>query len=188
MDSVLFFNLAHTLASDAGIIAGFLHPILGYDHLLAMLAVGLLSAQIGGRAIWTVPTAFVVMMVIGGMIGFFGGGLPFIEEGIAGSVILLGGVLLFQQRERLLPEMIALIIVGVFAIFHGYAHGAEVPVEKTAIFFLAYVFGFVVATAGLHIIGALIGYIAMRSDRGSLILRGSGLLIAAIGVYFFLSI
>ncbi|MEM9952251.1 MAG: HupE/UreJ family protein [Chloroflexota bacterium] len=181
----LFFILAHSLASDSGVISGFLHPILGFEHLLAMVAVGLLSAQIGGRAIWTVPLAFVVTMVIGGIAGFvLSAEMPFLQQGIALSIVLLGGIMVLQQDKRSLPEIIALVIVALFAVFHGYAHGAEVPLESSLIFFVAYVFGFFIATVGLHVLGALIGYIAMRSDRGTMILRASGVIIAAIGIYF----
>ncbi|NDJ60247.1 MAG: HupE/UreJ family protein [Chloroflexi bacterium] len=177
--------LAHTLPGDAGAIDGFLHPLLGVEHLLAMFAVGLLSAKIGGRAIWTVPTAFVVVMAVGGILGYFGETLPVVSYGIALSVLLLGGALIFQRR---IPEAIALILVGLFALFHGYAHGEAVPAEQTFVFFLAYVLGFLVSTAGLHVIGALVGYIALRSKRGTAILGVSGALIAVIGVVFLVNL
>lgn len=177
--------LAHALPGDAGAIQGFLHPLLGIEHLLAMVAVGLLSAQIGGRAIWSVPLSFVIMMAVGGVIGFFGGGTALVSYGIALSIVLLGLALLLRRR---IPEMIALLVVAVFAIFHGYAHGEAVPPEQTAIFLIAYVLGFVVSTAGLHIIGALLGYIALRSQRGSLIMQLTGVVIGVIGLVFLLNV
>lgn len=176
--------LAHTLTDDAGVISGFLHPLFGLDHLLAMVAVGLVSAQIGKRAIWTVPLAFVVMMAIGALVGWTGEATRLIEIGIALSVVLLGVVMAFQSDKRRIPEIAALVIVGFFAIFHGYAHGAETPDEQTFIFFMAYILGFLISTAGLHVIGALIGYIALRSERGVLVLRVAGVVFALMGLNF----
>jgi urease accessory protein len=184
MLSYLSIILAHAVPGDAGVIEGFLHPLLGFEHLLAMVAVGLVSAQIGKRAIWTVPLAFVVMMAIGGIVGFFGVSTPIITIGIAVSLVLLGLALVIQQK---IPEAFALVIVGIFAIFHGYAHGEAIPPEQTIIFFIAYVVGFVISTAGLHVIGALLGYIALRSERGVLVMRISGALIGITGMYFLLN-
>lgn len=165
---------------NSGVLAGFLHPLLGLDHMLAMVAVGLLSAQLGGRAIWTVPTTFVAVMVVGGMMGLAQIGLPWIEYGIAISVIALGVAIALKQG---LPVGIAMVFVGVFALFHGYAHGAELPESlNTARGALSYVFGFIVATAGLHVIGALLGMMAVRTDRGNRTLRFSGIAIAVLGV------
>lgn len=173
--------LAHAVPGDAGAIEGFLHPLLGFEHLLAMVAVGLLSAQMGGRAIWTVPTTFVAVMAVGGIVGYFGVSTPIVAYGIAASVILLGFALLVQRR---IHEALALFVVGVFGIFHGYAHGEAVPAEQNLVFLVAFIVGFVMATVGLHIIGALLGYIAMRSERGPIILRVVGSIIAVIGVFF----
>lgn len=170
--------LLHT-NPGSGAIDGFLHPLLGLDHLLAMFTVGLLSAQLGGRAIWTVPVTFVSVMAVGGLLGLVGVELPFVEIGIALSVIILGIALLSKAR---IPELVAMIFVGIFAIFHGHAHGAELPEVETAVIAIAYVFGFLVSTAGIHIIGALIGYILLRNKRSAVILRGSGLVIAIFGV------
>lgn len=172
---------AHVLPGDAGAIEGFLHPLLGLEHLIAMVAVGLLSAQIGKRAIWSVPLAFIVAMAIGGVIGYYGGATPLIDIGIAVSLILLGGALALQRR---IAELVALIVVAIFALFHGYAHGEAIPADQDLLFLGAYVLGFVMSTAGLHIIGALIGFIALRSPRGTLILRVSGVLIALFGLAF----
>lgn len=176
--------LAHIMPGDAGAIEGFLHPLLGIEHLIAMVAVGLLSAQIGGRAIWTVPLAFISLMAVGGVLGLFGIATPIIAYGIAASVILLGIALFVQKR---IPETIALAVIGIFALFHGYAHGEAVPPEQTFIFIVAYIVGFIISTAGLHVIGALVGFIALRSDRGPLILRVTGAIIAIIGVSLLLN-
>ncbi len=177
--------LAHVLPGDSGVIEGFLHPLIGLEHLLAMVAVGLVSAQIGKRAIWTVPLAFLIMMSIGGVVGFFGISTSIIAYGIATSLILLGIALVIQRQ---FPEAVALIIVGIFAVFHGYAHGEAVPSEQNLVFFIAYVAGFIMSTAGLHVIGALLGYIALRSQRGVLVLRVSGMLIGLAGIYFLLNV
>jgi urease accessory protein len=177
---ITLLPLAH-VGAGSGAIAGFLHPLLGTDHLLAMLTVGLLSAQLGGRAIWTVPVTFVSVMALGGLMGLLGMPLPLVEFGIAASVIVLGIALLSKAT---LPEWLAMAFVAVFAVFHGHAHGAELPSVTSVIDVIAYVVGFLVATAGLHVIGALIGYMLLRSARGALMLRGSGLLIALVGIYF----
>jgi urease accessory protein len=178
--TILFAPVAHT-DPGSGALAGFLHPLIGLDHLLAMVAVGLLSAQLGGRAIWTVPATFVGVMALGGLLGMLGMNLPLVEFGIAASVVVLGIALLAKAT---LPEWVAMAFVALFAVFHGHAHGAELPAVTDTISAIAYVVGFLVATAGLHVIGALLGYISLRSSRGALILRGSGLLIAMVGAYF----
>ncbi len=166
--------------SGGGVFAGLLHPLLGIDHLLAMVSVGLLSAQMGGRAIWTVPATFVSVMAIGGFLGILGVPMPYVEYGIALSVVLLGIALVTPKK---LPVWLTMIFVGVFALFHGHAHGAELPVvSDTPVEVFAYVFGFLLATATLHLIGALIGQMAIGTPRGEKILRYSGALIALIGV------
>lgn len=179
---ILFAPVAHT-GAGSGALAGFLHPLIGLDHLLAMVTVGLLSAQLGGRAIWTVPATFVGVMALGGLLGMLGMNLPLVEFGIAASVVVLGIALLAKAT---LPEWVAMAFVALFAVFHGHAHGAELPAVTSAIDVIAYVVGFLVSTAGLHVIGALLGYMLLRSSRGALLLRGSGLLIALVGAYFML--
>lgn len=169
----------HT-GSGSTAIDGFLHPLLGFDHLLAMVTVGLLSAQMGGRAIWTVPTTFVLTMALAGVLGYIGVPIPLVEYGIAISVIVLGAALLAKRR---IPEAIAMVFVGLFAVFHGHAHGAELGTVNSVIDVVAYVLGFMTATAGLHVVGALLGYMALRSERGTQILRWSGGAIALLGVY-----
>jgi urease accessory protein len=176
----LLSPVPHEVPGGSGAIEGFLHPLLGLDHLLAMVTVGLLSAQLGGRAIWTVPATFVGVMAVGGIFGLTQFDTPIIEYGIALSVVVLGIALLAKRR---IPEAVAMIFVGLFAAFHGFAHGKEIPgAIDDGLFVTAYVIGFLVATAGLHVIGALLGYIALRSERGALLLRISGLAIAAVGV------
>ena len=178
--------LPHIAPTGGTAIEGFLHPLLGLDHLLAMLTVGLLSAQMGGRAIWTVPTTFVAVMAGGGILGFYGVHIPYVEYGIAASVIILGVALLAKQQ---LPVVLVIAFVGLFGLFHGHAHGAELPRLSDDFFYLAaYVLGFMTATAGLHVIGALIGYIALRRKAGAMILRLSGGLIAVVGVFLIASL
>jgi urease accessory protein len=183
---MIFPMFAHPMPTNSGAVEGFLHPLLGIDHLLAMLTVGLLSAQLGGRAIWTVPVTFVSVMALGGLGGILGLQLPLVEYGIALSVIVLGIALLARRK---IPEAIAMLFVGMFAMFHGHAHGAEIPnASGESMFVAAYVLGFLTATAGLHVVGALLGYIALRSHKGARMLRIAGVAIAAIGVFIFINI
>lgn len=163
-----------------GILSGFLHPILGLDHLLAMVAVGLISAQIGGKAIWTIPTAFVVAMAVGGIIGLLAIPLPVVEYGITGSVLILGLALLANKK---LPMWLIMIVVSLFAMFHGHAHGTELPeLSQTIGLIIAYVAGFLIATAGLHVVGALMGIMATRNKQGEMVLRIGGAVLAVVGV------
>lgn len=161
-----------------GFLSGIVHPVLGYDHLLAMLSVGIISAQIGGRAIWTVPATFVSVMAVGGILGLINIGLNVTELGIAVSLVILGLVI---AAERKIPTLIVMIGVGFFAIFHGYAHGSEMP--DTAEPFL-YALGFLVGTALIHIAGVVIGDISRHYERGKVVLRVGGALIAVVGLLF----
>jgi urease accessory protein len=143
---------AHTGVGNAsGFVHGFVHPIGGLDHVLAMVTVGLFAAHLGGRALWLVPASFVTMMAAGGALGFYGVNLPFIEVGIALSVVVLGAVVALQAN---LPLAAAMGLVGLFAVFHGHAHGAEMPMEVSA---AGYGAGFLIATALLHATGIGIG-------------------------------
>ena len=172
--------LLHT-AGGGGIVSGFLHPILGLDHLLAMVSVGLLSAQLGGRAIWTVPAMFVGAMALGGILGLVGVPLPLVEIGIAGSVILLG---LAIAANRGLPVAAAMAVVALFGLFHGHAHGTEIPeITNTVGLLIAYIVGFLVATIGLHIVGALLGMMAIRNTRGTRTLQVAGGVISVLGIF-----
>lgn len=161
-----------------GFLAGLVHPVLGYDHLLAMLSVGILSAQIGGRAIWTVPATFVSVMAVGGLLGYINIGLTATELGIAASLILLGLIIAAEQK---LPVRLAMLGVGFFAIFHGYAHGSEIPTTSEPVL---YALGFLTGTALIHIAGVVIGDIAKHYQRGRIMLRAGGALIAVTGVLF----
>jgi urease accessory protein len=161
-----------------GFLSGLVHPVLGFDHLLAMLSVGILSAQIGGRAIWTVPATFVSVMALGGALGLIDIGLTSIELGIAASLVLLG---LIIAAERKLPILLAMAGVGFFAIFHGYAHGAEMPTTAEPVLYAA---GFLTGTALIHIAGLIIGDIAKHYDSGKVALRVGGGLIAMVGILF----
>jgi urease accessory protein len=144
--------LAHTGIGDThGVVHGFAHPVSGIDHVLAMLAVGLFAAQLGGRALWLVPLAFVSMMAVGGTIGVVGFGLPFVEIGIGLSVVALGIALAARWH---LPTVAAMALVGFFAIFHGHAHGTEMPDSVSG---LTYGLGFIIATAMLHAVGIGLG-------------------------------
>jgi urease accessory protein len=159
-------------------LSGLTHPVLGLDHFLAMVSVGILSAQMGGRAIWTVPATFVLIMAVGGLLGWIDVGLSAIEVGIAFSVLALGTAIALDKK---LPVVAVMSAVGVFAIFHGYAHGAEMPAAAKA---TTYAVGFMTGTALLHIMGVIIGDISQQYERGKLLLRGAGVLIAGTGAAY----
>lgn len=159
-------------------LSGLTHPVLGLDHFLAMVSVGILSAQIGGRAIWTVPGTFVAVMAFGGLLGWIDVGLTAIEAGIAFSVLALGTAI---ALDKTVPMVAAMSVVGVFAIFHGYAHGAEMPVVAQPV---TYALGFMTGTALLHLAGVVIGDISQHYVRGKLILRAAGVAIAGVGGFF----
>jgi len=148
---------AHTGVGDTnGFVHGFMHPVGGLDHVLAMVAVGLLAARLGGRALWLVPLSFVTMMILGGVVGASGIGLPYVELGISGSILVLGFVIALGRQ---LPTGLAMALVGFFGIFHGHAHGTEMPVDVQG---FAYGAGFVLATALLHAAGLALG---LGADR-----------------------
>lgn len=171
--------LAHPLKGEAtGFITGFKHPISGFDHVLAMVAVGLWGAQLGSPAVWMLPVAFPMVMAVGGMLGLMGVPIPGIEFGIALSAILLGAAVLFEVRP---PLGIAAALVGFFAIFHGHAHGAELPPGQNA---MLYSIGFVMATGCLHAVGIAIGAVH-RWPWGQKFLRVAGALVSMGGLYFF---
>lgn len=168
---------AHTGAgSTHGFLPGVEHPLFGLDHLLAMVAIGLWAAQIGGRALWAVPATFVGVMALGGALGMAGVAVPFIEPGILTSVLLLGLLIAFAVR---LPLGAALPLVAAFAVFHGAAHGAEMPAGASG---LAYASGFLLATAALHAAGIGLGIGIQRVTAAPLI-RGAGAAIALAGLY-----
>jgi urease accessory protein len=142
-----------------------------------MIAVGIWGAQLGNPALWLLPVTFPMVMSLGAMMGLLGIPLPGIEIGIAVSAILLGAMVLGEVKPKL---YIATVMVGFFAIFHGHAHGTELPPGQSG---LLYSMGFVIATGVLHGIGILIGTIH-RWPAGKLVLRGAGAFIAAMGVFF----
>lgn len=169
---------AHTAAGETqGFVHGFMHPPGGLDHILAMVAVGVFAAYLGGRALWLVPAAFAAMMGLGGWVGAEGIAVPYVAAGIAASVIVLG----FVVAARLtLPAVAASALVGVFAIFHGHAHGAEMPTDVAGI---SYAAGFMLATAALHGAGIGLGLGAAKlGQRAQLAVRASGGGMAALGV------
>jgi urease accessory protein len=168
--------LAHTgLEHAASFSSSFLHPLTGPDHVLAMMAVGLWAGVNGGRAVWAWPVAFVSLMLVGGALGMMGITLPMVEPGILASVIVLGLLVLTAAH---VPVVVGALLVGAFAILHGYAHGAELPTEAAAISYSA---GFALATALLHAAGLGIAYLSAR-EGGTLIVRAAGGLVAACGV------
>ncbi len=172
---------AHILQGEAGgFLHGFEHPLSGADHMLAMFCVGLWGAQMGGRAVWSLPIAFPLIMVVGGMLGIAGVPLPAVESGIALSIIVLGASIALLWRP---PEWLALAVIGVFAIFHGYAHGAELPNATDP---ADYAIGFVVATGLIHIVGIAVGLLFQRVRAGELS-RALGGLIGLGGLYFLVS-
>jgi urease accessory protein len=170
--------LAHSAGGIAGGFAsGFMHPVLGWDHVVAMVAVGLWGAFLGRPAIWALPIVFPMVMAFGGALGLSGLHLPAVETGIAVSAIVLGAVVALALRP---PIAIAALIVGAFAVFHGYAHGVELPRAADP---LAYSLGFVVATGLLHLVGIAIGLV-VRWPAGKLVVRAVGAAIALAGVAF----
>jgi urease accessory protein len=156
---------------------GFAHPISGLDHLVAMVAVGLWGAFLGAPAIWLLPVVFPLVMAGGGALGVLGVPLPGVETGIALSAIALGSMVALAARP---PIWIAAALVGAFAIFHGHAHGTELPIGADAI---AYSMGFVVATGMLHLGGIAFGALS-RWPAGRVAVRAAGCVIALIGVGF----
>ena len=170
--------LAHPQKGAAvGFVTGFLHPISGPDHVLAMVAVGLWVAQLGVPAIWLLPVAFPMVMALGGMLGLMGVPIPGVEYGIAASAILLGAAVTFEIRP---PLGLAAALVGSFAICHGHAHGTELPPNQSA---LLYSMGFVIATGCLHGVGIGIGT-DYNWTWGQKLVRAAGALISVGGFFF----
>lgn len=176
--------LAHGTGHTSGFKSGLMHPVLGLDHLLAMISVGIVSAQIGGRAIWTVPASFVVVMALGGFAGMqsydfldIGTIIVLVEQGIILSVIALG---LAIALDKSIPVILAMIACGFFGFFHGFAHGIEIP---DVVFSLPYIGGFMISTAGLHLVGVGIGEAAKKLPNGVTVLRYAGAVILGIGLH-----
>jgi urease accessory protein len=173
---------AHILPGQAtGLFSGVMHPISGLDHILAMVSVGLWGAELGAPAIWILPVTFPMMMAFGGLLGFLGVPLPGTEIGIALSMVVLGVAVAIAWRP---PLPVVMAIVAVFAVFHGHAHGTELPDGESA---LLYSLGFVAATGFLHLVGITIGLIYRWGwGQGALRLAGSGVSLA--GVLFLVGV
>jgi len=171
--------VAHVgVGSTSGFAHGFMHPLSGLDHQLAMILVGLFAYQLGGRALWLVPLTFVSVMAMGGFLGVVGVPIPFVEVGIALSVVVLGAIVALGVRA---PLAVAMGAVGLFAIFHGHAHGSEMPLDVSG---LEYGVGFMLATAVLHAVGIGIGFLIGMSSKpfGNNVYRVAGGLASMAGV------
>jgi len=162
---------------SGGFTSGFTHPIFGWDHVAAMFAVGLWGAFLGYPAIWILPVVFPLVMAFGGALGVMGIPVPAVETGIAVSAIVLGIMVAFAVRP---PIWVAALIVGAFAIFHGHAHGTELPVAANP---LAFSLGFVIATGMLHLLGIAFGLL-VRWPIGQVAVQAGGGIIALAGVGF----
>lgn len=176
LPAIAFAHTGTGTTADFG--HGFLHPVTGIDHILAMVAVGIFACQIGGRALWLVPGAFIVGMVLGGVLGASSVTVPFVELGIALSVIVLGAAVALGMNT---PVAAVMGIVGLFAIFHGHAHGAEIPETASGV---AYAMGFMAATALLHICGIAFGLLIGRVGKSQepTMVRIAGCLMAVAGI------
>ena len=163
--------------SVGGFISGFRHPLTGLDHIVAMVAVGLWGAFLGGRAMWTLPVVFPVVMAFGGAMGVLGIPLPSVETGIALSGIVLGAMVALAARP---PLWVAAVIVGIFAIFHGHAHGTELPAAANP---MTFAIGFVVSTGLLHLSGIAFGLL-VKWPWGRMAVRAGGVAISLIGFGF----
>lgn len=164
-----------------GFVTGFTHPLFGWDHVLAMVAVGLWGAFLGAPSIWLLPVVFPMIMAFGGVLGIVGVPIPAVETGIAFSSVVLGALIALAQRA---PLWIAIVIVGSFAVFHGHAHGTELPNAASPI---AYSTGFVIATGLLHLFGILFGAL-IGWPAGALAVRSAGAAIAVAGIAFLIGI
>jgi urease accessory protein len=166
------------VGSTSGFMHGFMHPLSGLDHQLAMILVGIFAYQLGGRALWLVPLTFVSVMAFGGFLGVMGIPVPFVEVGIALSVIVLGAIVAFGVKP---PVAIAMAAVGLFAIFHGHAHGSEMPLDASG---FEYGLGFMLATALLHAVGIGIGFLIGMSTKtlGNNVYRIAGGLASVAGI------
>jgi len=186
-DYVLLSSLILAIATPAfahsgergagGFISGLAHPVLGPDHVIAMVAVGMWGVFLGPPALWLLPIIFPLVMAFGGVLGIVGVPLPAVETGITASAIVLGLMVALAARP---PLWIAAVLVGAFAIFHGYAHGKELPDDANALAFSA---GFVIATGALHLIGIAFGLLG-HWPAGRLVVRVAGGAIALAGLAY----
>jgi urease accessory protein len=179
----IFFVLAPAAAlahpghdGAGGLVQGLLHPVTGIDHVLAMIAVGVLAAQYGGRALWLIPMSFLVAMAAAGAIGMAGIPVQIVEAGIGLSIVVLGLVIAFQIKP---PTLVAMVVVGFFALFHGYAHGSEMPNGLAGLSFAA---GFLVATALLLGAGVGLGLLLQRRTLSRRLIQAGGGAMALVGI------
>ena len=180
---VIFFVLAPAVAlahpghdGAGGLVHGFVHPVTGIDHVLAMIAVGVLAAQYGGRALWIVPMSFLFAMAAAGAVGMAGISVQIVEAGIGLSIVVLGLMIAFQIKP---PMLVAVVGVGVFALFHGYAHGSEMPDGPAGLSFAA---GFLIATALLLSAGVGLGLFLKRPSLSRRLIQAGGGATALIGI------
>jgi len=175
--------LAHVesaVIGDGGFISGMLHPVTGVDHVVAMVAVGLWGAILGQPAIWVLPVAFPLVMAVGSILGIIGIPVPAIDIGVALSGIVLGAMVATVSRP---PLAVAFFLISIFAIYHGYPHGAALPDFGMP---LLYISGFVLSTGLLHLSGVALGLL-FRWRRGQLVVRVTGCIIAFVGAYYLLN-
>ena len=172
--------LAHVesgVIGDGGFVSGMLHPVTGVDHVVAMVAVGLWGAILGQPAIWLLPVAFPLVMAVGSILGIIGIPVPAIDIGVALSGIVLGSMVATASRP---PLAVAFFLISIFAIYHGYPHGAALPDFGMP---LLYISGFVFSTGLLHLSGVALGLL-FRWRRGQLVVRAAGWVIAIVGAYY----
>jgi len=183
LSPAIFLALANTASAHTekgavgGLESGFLHPLTGLDHVVAMVAVGLWGAFLGKKAMWALPVIFPMVMALGGAVAVLGVPLPFVETGIALSGVVLGLMVALTIRP---PLWVAGVIVGIFAVFHGHAHGTELPEAASP---LTYAIGFVIATGLLHLCGIAFGLLT-KWPWGTIAIRIGGAAIAVIGFLF----
>lgn len=171
---------SHAQLHGGGFEAGILHPVLGFDHLLAMVAVGIIATKIGGKSVYTVPLIFVSVMFLGALFGFNHVSFTYDEIGIAFSVIILGMMIIFSKE---LPTYAIMLCVAFFAFFHGHAHGVELPNVSSK---LSYSVGFVLATVGLHISGIVLTWLIFKSHKETILFFTISLYMICYGSYLFL--
>ena len=176
---LLIPTLAHAhvgIGETSGFLRGMGHPLSGIDHICAMVAVGLWASQMGGRSLWLIPLTFLFVMATGGLLGMSGVTLPFVEQGITASVLILG---VFIAAAIRMPLAASVTLVGLFALCHGHAHGAEMPASASG---LQFAMGFVLATAVFHALGIGLG-VAMQKQGRPMVVRFAGLAIICCGAY-----
>jgi len=169
---------AHPGSHASGLSGGLLHPLLGPDHLLAMVCVGVVSMQLGGSSVWRVPAAFVLAMLVGGAAGLLAPGAYFAEAGIALSLVALGAAIALRQS---MPQALVMACVGAFGFCHGYAHGVEIPEAASP---WVYTLGFVLSTTLLHVAGVGLGWMGARGVAARVMLRAGGMVVGVLGLIY----